>query len=1107
MSLNAEIHDQAYQFFIEEAPELLQVIESGLLQLRQEHSTARVHELMRAAHSIKGGAASVGLEAIKTIAHRLEDIFKALYSQEVDIDTDLESLLLQAYDCLRIPLNQQIEQGQFDVEHALAIAEPIFVQIEERLGDALDQANNYIPSSEDLGIDVVSSIFEVDVEQGLERLNTVLGDPQNYEVAGELHAQAEVFAGFGELLNLPGFEQIAQTTIAALEANPQNAVEITQLAIADFEAARIAVLEGDRTQGGSPSHTLVTLANTTVDLSLVQPSSVSEESIAIASDDIFGDFATDAESVEVNLEPAPVDTGDIFGEFIANSDDLETIEISPELTGANIETNQEELGLIAPPEAETIGVKSEPITTPEAEVETEEPQNLEASVAKIEQLFASLPKLEDVPIPTVQSPQTTEAQASQDKSIVTTPTPSTPINKTSQPTPRQGKRKARSTPGLSVRVDLNRLERMNNLLGELSISRNSVSLQNEQLQDVVRELLNRFDRFQALVSRLQELSDQMLISPENQSNINPNDQTIEPVESSALSPLLSSFDSLEMDNYGAMHSILQGFFEEVMQLEEAVGDIELFSKQSNQKLEQQRQALIQLRDELMWARMLPLGEVLNRFPRILRDLSTKYDKTVRLKLSGAGVLVDKAMLEKLYDPLVHLLRNAFDHGIESPQLRREQGKSEEGLIEIRAYHKGNQTIIEIEDDGQGLNFERIRTQLFTRKLLSANQLAGISNERLLDLIFEPGFSTAPKVSELSGRGVGLDVVRSQIEELKGRITVDSTPGKGTIFTLHLPLTLTIAKLMVGLTGSTAVALPSDSIEEIIIPKAEQLQQSGTQQFLSWRGHMVPTYRLQQLLTYSYPLPKIPPGKAFATISPPQDWALPILVLRQGQKFLALEIDRLVTEQELVIKPFGTAIPAPNYTYGCTILGDGSLIPVIDGVALLEYVRHQGIVTPQLIPNTPESELTRQNSSLVQQTGEGTAKSKATTILAVDDSAALRRTLVLTLEKAGYRVLQARNGQEALEQLQQGANIDLVICDIEMPIMNGFEFLGQRRRYPVLSKIPVAMLTSRSNEKHRRLAMQLGADAYFSKPYIEQEFLDAIKYIVAQSNSGKTSSFN
>ena len=279
-------------------------------------------------------------------------------------------------------------------------------------------------------------------------------------------------------------------------------------------------------------------------------------------------------------------------------------------------------------------------------------------------------------------------------------------------------------------------------------------------------------------------------------------------------------------------------------------------------------------------------------------------------MSGTGVLVDKGVLEKLYDPLVHLLRNAFDHGIESPEIRRQQGKPEEAQIEIRAYHQGNQTLIEVRDNGQGIDLSKVVQRAMERGLLAAEQLTATPKERFLDLIFEPGFSTASQVSELSGRGVGLDVVRSQLQALKGTVTVTSSPGQGTTFTLSLPLTLTIAKLLICLVGSAALAVPSDSIEEIVVPKPDQIKQVGTQQVLQWREQMLPVYRMADLIDYGCPLPETPPSKALNAVPSPENWAKPMLVLRGEQQVFALEIERLGPEQELVIKPFGAAIAPP-----------------------------------------------------------------------------------------------------------------------------------------------------------------------------------------------------
>lgn len=1095
MAIDSDIRDQAYQFFIQEASELLQVIETELLTLKTERSQQKVHNLMRAAHSIKGGSACVGLETIKTLAHRLEDIFKALHHEELEIDDQLESLLLQAYDCLRLPLSQEITVGYFNAEQAISIAEPVFAQIEAQLGDFL--AGEYpLFNSFELEVDIVLNIFEVDVSQELDRLTNVLAHPEDNEVVGELRATADVLIGIGELLNLPGLCVLAQTSIAALDAHPNQALHIAQLALADFKAAQQAVIAGDRTQGGSASASLAALA-----------ASPRENQTGETSDDLFVQDETVATNEALSSIPY---LDEIFGLSGANSQtpewtDLFEVEaLNSELSAADASSEivvsdggrflEEpvipELASLSVPSLQEVDVSH---LLPSVAPGTSD--SIQKSVQSIEQVFENLPLV-------------AEDWGQGDSSL----SKAAPLELVTRQhgTRRQGERLTESaqekqediatntTSYLSVTVDLERLERMNNLVGELTINRNSLSLQNEQMQGTVQELLHRFERFQKMANHLRSLSDQILVTPHRHpilqelhtfaaQKAEENLGISSPDFPISQSSHLSLFDSLEMDSYGELHSLLQDTLEEMVQLEEIVGDVALLAGQSSQTLEGQRQMIGHLRDDLMWARMLPLSKILSRFPRTLRDLSTTYQKPVELKLSGTGVLVDKAALEKLYDPLLHLLRNAFDHGIELPEIRRQFFKPERGQIEIRAYHQGSQTVIEVGDDGQGIHLEHIRFRALELGWLSSEQLAAMSTNQLLGLLFEPGFSTATQVSELSGRGVGLDVVRTQLRSLKGTVTVTTTPGQGTTFTLRIPLTLTIAKLLVCLVGMSAYALPADSIEEILIPKADQVKRSGRQRFLHWREQILPVYHLSELLEYAVPLPESIQSLALVAAPSPEDWALPMLIIHQDDQFLALEVDRLVTEQELVIKPFGAAIAPPSYIYGCTILGDGSLIPVIDGAALIDQMREQGKGA-----NTTLSELTSKPKASIITANP--------LVLIVDDSIALRQTLALTLQKAGYRVLQARDGREAIDQLQQNSHIQIVVCDIEMPNLNGFEFLTHRRQNSLLSKIPVVMLTSRSSEKHQRLATQLGASAYFTKPYLDQEFLASIKTILEQTGT-------
>jgi chemotaxis family two-component system sensor histidine kinase/response regulator PixL len=673
------------------------------------------------------------------------------------------------------------------------------------------------------------------------------------------------------------------------------------------------------------------------------------------------------------------------------------------------------------------------------------------------------------------------------------------------PTPVQKVPASPATRKLTVKVDLDRLERMNNLVGELTINRNSLTLQNEQLQENVSELRQRFLRFSEITKKVMAISDRMLIEQGSNSSLGFNKPSFEyQTYSSEKIERATEFDPLEMDSYGVLHSSLQEVLEEIVQLDESVDDITIFAQQSDRTIEEQRQMLDRMRDELMWVRMLPLKQILQRFPRTLRDLSNDYQKPVELKLTGTDVLVDRAVLEKLSDPLLHLLRNSFDHGIEEPEVRLQQGKPATGSIEIRAYYQGNQTVIEVKDDGRGLDLARIAKRGIERGLISAQE-ASATPQRLFDLIFEPGFSTANRVSEISGRGVGMSIVRSQIETLKGKISVTSSPGEGSIFTMRLPLTLTIAKLLVCSLGATTFAIPSDSIEEIIIPTVEQIKFVRHQKFLSFNHQLIPIYCLNEVLQYNCPIPDsdYQPGK---TVKPPEDWLAPILLIQRGQQLFALEVVSLLSEQELVIKPYGKAIAAPEYCYGCTILSDGSLIPIFNGSALLSTIVDERSLPVSRI-NSQQQEITTEVEtqtieSLVSDRGDKVNSRHV--IMIVDDSTAHRRTMALTLEKQGYRVIQCKDGKEALNGFKRYPNLNLIICDIEMPVMNGFEFLTVRRRDSALSRVPTFMLTSRSGAKHRQLAMQLGADGYFTKPYIEPEFVAEVNQIL-QNNSSSSHS--
>ncbi|MBX2864770.1 MAG: chemotaxis protein CheW, partial [Leptolyngbyaceae cyanobacterium MAG.088] len=1210
MTMDPDIRDQAYQFFIEEASELLDTIENGLLNLRPDVSVQKVHEIMRAAHSIKGGAASVDLDTIKTIAHRLEDSFKALYSDTVVVDAALETLLLRAYDCLRHPLQAQLDTGTFNEKQALAVSESIFSELETCLGPALDNTDSFMPSAADLGVDIVASIFEVDVAEVLAQLKNIVTTPQDYDCSQELQSQLEVLTGFAELVDIPEFTNITTTAQAAINKHLHQPLPVIEQVINNVDRARTAVLSGNRANFGGPSDGLLTLAgaegneiNTPsvsslpkpldefelpdinldildqeisydIDASAIAPSDSMAEQLSSLEEiwtieaeefpsvekiddsigteltssnvdaltDVWGDATSiTAELNELNVDESIAETESSHLDALANAWGDDTTSIAAETETDNSSTTgpaashldalanawsdvaeskpDEGNSIVSEPEPpnldalanawgddttsiaatdeddnitldpassnvdalENVWSDATPIT---ADLDVDDSIASEAESSNLDALTTvwsdatstSLDENDNItPAPanvnalanTFGDATSTAAEPDEDNNIASetgssnvdtlantfgdatstsarpdievtdfealiadTPsesimeswTPSATTDLPDQETndkvksvvnfvdevysslpkfPKQlgeekavqpKKKKAPTQPSpksqLSAKVPLERLERMNNLVGELAINRNSLSLQNDQFQRTVHQLGRRFSSFRFIVKQLQSISDQILVSPNQQS----------PKES--VSSAHTKFDSLEMDSYSEINSLLEGVLEEVFQLAESIDDVALFAGQSNQLLKYQRLTLKQLRNELMWSRMVPLEKILKRFPRVIRELSNSYEKPVQLTLKGTEVLVDRVMLEKLYDPLLHLLRNAFDHGIESPDIRQSLDKSAQGNIELRAYHQGNYTVIEIEDDGRGIDTDKVVQQAIEAQLLSPEQITTMPKQQIQQLIFEPGFSTANEVSELSGRGVGLDIVKANLQTFNGKLSLTTRPGSGTTFSLKIPLTLTLTKLVIGNTGRTTIAVASDSIEEILKPVPEKIKQSVGKRFLHWRSQLIPVYDCSSLLSYQCLDPR--------QVTPRQQAVLKtiarqktMLIIQQGQERIALELEQILTEQELVIKPMGKAIAAPSYINGCTVLADGSLVPVIDGAALVQFE-----ATPSVSMPPPQVQPSQSHAL-------------SHTLMIIDDSSALRRTLALTLRKAGYQVLQAKDGRDAIEQLQQG----------------------------------------------------------------------------------------
>ncbi|NET29491.1 hybrid sensor histidine kinase/response regulator [Okeania sp. SIO1I7] len=953
-----EIDDQAYEFFVEEATELLQTLEGGLINISQEHEIQKLHQLMRAAHSIKGGAACIGLMGIQKIAHNLENSIRALYQENTVFDLELENLLLQAFDCLRSPTLKQIETGNYNQENSMIKAQQVFEQIEKKLGHSLEEAAEFPEVSMEEG-DMTKFLFTEEIPSGLHRWQNLLagknGSGSGLSIKDELKRQAEVFATLGTMLNLPGFTSIAKTTIKALEVNPKYIKKIGTLALADFWAGQKAVLAGDRTQGGNPNPTLVKLAKPLTSRKV----------------------ETTAKRKQVNQPTQPVKA-------------------------------------VVPKKSE-VATETENVKTP----------NSATASVNISQKQASAPGVTNK-----------KKQIQQNKITSTSP----------------------SSSSLGVRIDINRLEMLNNLLGELATQDNSFILQNEQAQAAIGTLEKGWQNFHQLMMKLQDMntfSEQLNKSPNSHNN-----------------------------KLAYLVNILPNLLEEIAQVGEAVNDIKLLHQQSQQVVKKRQQTLQQIQNNLTKTRMLPVESLLNRFPRMIRDLSVQKQKQVKLELVGMKTLIDKAVLEKLYDPIVHIVRNAFDHGIETPEIRQNHGKPKEGTITIKSYYQGNYTYLAVEDDGQGIDVKKIRNQAIEKKIFSATEAAKLSTKKLYKLLFYPDFSTTKKVSDLSGRGMGLESVYRQIESLKGNITIQSKLGKGTKFILRLPWTLTITKLLVFRMEGNLFAIPLDILAGIIYVEPSEIQVNQGEKIYYWKGKKVPIAP-SILFDCNYPIisgtiQQEPVESSWKnSYTKNSQGKVMLLLISEDSDTIAIKIDRILMEQNLTIKPFSKILTAPSYLYGCAILGDGSLVPVIDGIQLLEKILH----TEQL-----DSKNLPKNTSKFKQS----TISKLPTILVIDDSLTTRQAISNTLQKAGYDIVQAKDGWQGLVQLQQQTQIQAIICDVEMPQMNGFEFLSRCRKQYSMAEMPVLMLTSRSSQPYRILAKQLGANDYLTKPYLDQELINSLQ---------------
>jgi chemosensory pili system protein ChpA (sensor histidine kinase/response regulator) len=945
--------------FLDEVKDFLANIETEVIGLSDRGlQRSALDKILRAAHSMKGGAGMMGFMALSELAHQLEDFFKILQTGKKNATPEIESLFLTAIDNMGKTANIHKQRKTPDDQWLREFVNSPFNHLREILGEltAQDEASLL---SEEAGEDMRVLMFSTEVDACLERLTIVLADQNSQVLREEFALTSQEFGCLGEMLELPAFTSLCTEISAALESKEYNLREVTTAALEAWRRSQALVL--------------------------------------------VSQFQALPERFDIAL----------FLDSVA-----------------------------------------QPLNTP--------------SLAEPKSNFFDSDFWREVPTISLEKVDDT-----QDLSIAN----DTAVNKSDQDL------------DATIRVPLRQLEALSDRFGELNAERSGLRMQLKRMRDLVQLLNTRMHGLEQSNTQLRDAYDRVVTSSEpfipinavlateTPTSIKSDRFTSQDPNSEVFLPYANRFDLLEMDSYSELHVLSREIMDSVVQLQEVSSDLETALTETEGTERELGRASRQMQTAIEQARMRMLSEVLGRFPRLLRDLSLTHDKQVELILRGSSTLVERSVLEVLEDPLLHLIRNAFDHGIETPEARLAAGKPPKGKIEIAAGYRGNQTVITVSDDGNGVDLARLRDRALQMGL-SERDLNDSSESELLELIFEAGFSTADRVTELSGRGVGMDVVRSNLNVIGGSVRVETVAGQGTTFVLTVPVSLSIARVLLFESNGLQMAILTSAVEEILLIKDILVYTVANQEVLDWEGYSVPLLRLGDRLHFSRPQFQVETENR-----PIVDEPLMLIVTRNNVPF-GLQVDRYWGEQEVTIRGLQSPIPMPTGFMGCAILGGGKLVPLVDIDNLLTWSIAD-------IDAPPNKTLTLPSER----------RDRRVTVLIVDDSINVRRFLAMTLEKSGYRVEQAKDGLEAMEKLRKlqtlskDSRVSAVICDIEMPRLDGFGFLVQSRSDDNCKNIPVMILTSRSGAKHRDLAMRLGASAYFAKPFKDSELLQTLSQLV------------
>src|SRR5690554_9321 len=1054
--------------FLEEAYDLINSTGSALHTWSEDPSNRSVAaELQRDVHTLKGGARMAGVEAIGDLTHVLEDLFEKVAEGQLEASSAMIDLLFACHDRLAQMVEQVATQKPCPpavdlVNQVEAILSGESVPTEAESAEietpaALPEITPADAEGEGEHNDIASIFLDEghEIHDAIsECLDQWREDPQAMNGAAQLQQELHTLKGGARLSDVDPIAELAEAWAGALEAvtsSPGN--QRLLLALSTRGLDNLKSMLGELAIGAEPAADPDLLMSFSSAQTLDSDSfEMSPEETAIADQE-----AIDPEILEIFLEEA--------GEIM---DQLEHLLADWRKDPASKHFNQEaqralhtlkggarlsQLTLLGDKahnfETRLIDLAGKLPDDTQWQAITEDHDSIIALVADIRGRYesgaaASAPVAEAAP--EVQVPAIAEAPAEP----APKPAPARAKAKTSKRVV-DAQRAAQET----IRVSAPLLDDLVNLAGETSITRGRLEQQSSDFSHTLDEMAATIERLREQLRRMEiETEAQILFSAEKEHGPDYGDD----------------FDPLEMDRYSSIQQLSRALTESSSDLADLRETLADRVRDTETLLVQQSRINTELQEGLMKTRMIPFSSMVPRLRRIVRQISGELGKKVEFDVRNAEGEMDRTILERMIAPLEHMLRNAIDHGIEKPADRKKSGKAEAGAVTLSLAREGGDVVLRMVDDGAGIPSNVIREKAIRQGLLREDE--ELSEREILQFIVQPGFSTAQNVTQISGRGVGMDVVASEIKQLGGSLDIESQVGRGTVFTVRLPFTVSVNRALMVSTGEDFYAIPLNTIEGIVRVSTYELEEyyKPDAPMYEYAGQ---EYRLQYLgsLLNSDHHPKLQ-GQALP---------LPVILVRGAEQFMALQVDNLMGSREIVVKSLGPQFSTVRGVSGATILGDGNVVVILD--------------LPAMIRSDILSE--RQRLAELDKARESARyEERATVVMVVDDSVTVRKVTSRLLERNGMEVITAKDGLDAVAQLQDHKP-DIMLLDIEMPRMDGFEVASFVRHDDNLRDMPICMITSRTGEKHRERALAIGVNEYLGKPFQETELLKTIERLTGK----------